>query len=262
MERNGNILKWDIEGIELPPNITPPEGEGFVTFSVDLKSGLPSGTKIENAATIVFDMNPPIRTNTWTNIIDMEPPKTVMKPIKYTNGDTIVSVSCTSTDNTNGAGPAKYLFFASVNNSPFTMVGESFQNSMDYKVSATEKNNYRFYALAIDNVDNAEQKIPAIAEVKSIPVSNKQVVDLAESIDLYPNPASGMVTIDFYTESNTRLNLLIYSLTGELLINEYSGWVQNGRHQLNFDLSGLKPGVYFVKAMYDNKFKTFKLIRE
>jgi hypothetical protein len=262
MERKGNVIKWDIEGIELPPNITPPEGEGFVTFSVDLKNDLPSGTKIENAATIVFDMNPPIRTNTWTNIIDMEAPKTVMKPIKYTNGDTIVSVSCTSTDNTNGSGPAKYLFFASVNNSPFTMVGESFQNSMDYKVSATEKNNYRFYALAIDNVDNAEQKIPAIAEVKSIPVSNKQFVELEESIKLYPNPASGMVTLEFFAEGNTSVNLMIYSIDGQLLKNECLERVLSGHNHLNFDISDLKPGIYLVKVMYDNRIETFKLIRE
>ena len=29
MERNGNILKWDIEGIELPPNANPLAENGF-----------------------------------------------------------------------------------------------------------------------------------------------------------------------------------------------------------------------------------------
>ena len=57
MNREGNKLTWDIEGIELPPNVNAPEGEGYVTFTVDLKAGLPNGTKIRNKASIIFDYN-------------------------------------------------------------------------------------------------------------------------------------------------------------------------------------------------------------
>ena len=53
----------------LPPNTNPPEGEGFVMFTVQLTPDLPLGTKIENEATIIFDTNEPIQTNTWVNTI-------------------------------------------------------------------------------------------------------------------------------------------------------------------------------------------------
>jgi hypothetical protein len=42
----------------LPPNHNPPEGEGFVSFSVKPASGLVLGAQIKNRAYIKFDFNP------------------------------------------------------------------------------------------------------------------------------------------------------------------------------------------------------------
>jgi hypothetical protein len=52
------VLTWHCDSIMLPPNHTPPEGEGFVTFSILPGSGLPFGTQIKNRAYIKFDFNP------------------------------------------------------------------------------------------------------------------------------------------------------------------------------------------------------------
>ena len=46
---------WFFNGYKLPPNVTPPEGEGFVTFSVIPVPGLPDNTVISNRAHIRFD---------------------------------------------------------------------------------------------------------------------------------------------------------------------------------------------------------------
>ena len=46
----------------LPPNITAPEGDGFVTYSIRPKSTIATGTVIDAEATIVFDINEPIDT--------------------------------------------------------------------------------------------------------------------------------------------------------------------------------------------------------
>lgn len=261
MERIGNILKWDIEGIELPPNATPPEGEGFVTFSVDLNKNLPSGTEIKNRASIVFDINKPIITNIWKNIIDMEAPKTVMNPIKYASGDKLITVSCQSTDNVNGSGANKYLFFGSVNNSPFSLLGESYKNSIEYPVSVTSENSYRFYALATDNVSNAELKVPAIAELKSIPVSSRLTEHSTDHLKIYPNPTSGIISIEFFTEIKTPVNFQLYSVTGEILKIDRIGLSEAGTQLFTIDISDLKQGVYFAKVIYNNKEETFKVIK-
>ena len=53
----------------LPPNNTPPEGDGGVSFTVSQKANLAPGTLITNVASIVFDVNAPILTPVWTNRI-------------------------------------------------------------------------------------------------------------------------------------------------------------------------------------------------
>jgi hypothetical protein len=53
----------------LPPNVTSPEGEGEMLFTVSLKPGFGLGTTVCNDASIVFDFNPPIVTNEFCNTI-------------------------------------------------------------------------------------------------------------------------------------------------------------------------------------------------
>jgi uncharacterized repeat protein (TIGR01451 family) len=66
---------WEIRGLDtldvlffpiaLPDSAASQEGsQGFFTFSMDPKPDLPDGTLIQNTASIIFDFNPPIVTNT------------------------------------------------------------------------------------------------------------------------------------------------------------------------------------------------------
>ena len=59
---SGRTVTFRFTGIGLPPNVSPPEGEGYVRFSLRPTAGLPDGTEIRNDADIVFDFNPPIAT--------------------------------------------------------------------------------------------------------------------------------------------------------------------------------------------------------
>ncbi|MCX6923575.1 MAG: hypothetical protein NT154_10280, partial [Verrucomicrobia bacterium] len=60
----------------LPPNNTNTHcGEGHLTFRVKPKLGLEIGTRIENKASIVFDLNDPIETPAVTNTIGQVEPK-------------------------------------------------------------------------------------------------------------------------------------------------------------------------------------------
>jgi uncharacterized repeat protein (TIGR01451 family) len=66
---------WEIRGLDtlevlffpiaLPDSAASQEGsQGFFTFSMDQQPDLPSGSMIQNTASIIFDFNPPIITNT------------------------------------------------------------------------------------------------------------------------------------------------------------------------------------------------------
>lgn len=53
-EQSGEMI-WIFDGINLPPNINPPEGEGFVSYSIRPKNNLLTPATIPNQAYIRFD---------------------------------------------------------------------------------------------------------------------------------------------------------------------------------------------------------------
>ncbi|AWA29015.1 hypothetical protein HYN48_02315 [Flavobacterium magnum] len=65
LERNGNLLEWRFNGINLPPSAGDDAGKGFIVFQVKPKPGYAIGDIIPNTAEIYFDFNPAITTNTF-----------------------------------------------------------------------------------------------------------------------------------------------------------------------------------------------------
>ena len=51
------VIMWWCDSIMLPPNHNPPEGEGYVMYSITPRKDLEDGTEIANSAWIRFDYN-------------------------------------------------------------------------------------------------------------------------------------------------------------------------------------------------------------
>ena len=108
LDRDTGTLRFIFDGINLPPNQNPPEGEGWVRFSIEPRTDLPSGTQIPLQADIVFwafgAPNPPIRTNTITYTIDSGTPNVTLQSIQADGKDVVLTVN--AQDETNGSGVA------------------------------------------------------------------------------------------------------------------------------------------------------------
>ena len=66
MTRVNNSIDWNFKNIQLVPESASPElSKGFVHFKVKLKPGFVVGTIVPNNASIFFDSNPAIVTNTF-----------------------------------------------------------------------------------------------------------------------------------------------------------------------------------------------------
>lgn len=117
IDRGTGQLTDDPDAGFLPPNTTPPAGEGSVTFTVMPKRGLATGTQIRNAATVVFDANAPIPTPTWTNVIDRDPPATHVLPLAAAQTSPTFQVQWTGTDA--GSGIGAFTILVSDNGGPF-----------------------------------------------------------------------------------------------------------------------------------------------
>ena len=174
MNREGNKLTWDIEGIELPPNVNAPEGEGCVTFSVDLKPGLKNGTQIKNKAAIIFDSNETIETNEFVNTLDIVEPTAEMKSFSMNSKGQYV-VNCSGSDDDSGI--SHYLFYVSANGDEYKYLGQNTEPS--YALDIEPSTDYDFIAFAVDNVGNIQKAIPE--PVKYDPTGISTVVAVPET---------------------------------------------------------------------------------
>ncbi len=248
MTRTENILRWEIEGIELPPNKTPPEGEGYVSFSVMPKANLASGTALRNRAEIVFDLNKPIVTNTVVNTLDFTPPTTTMRALPETHNRDSLVVKWQSSDGPTGSGVESVALFASKDGGPFVHVGTSFTDSMVVKVS---NGAYKFYGLATDNVGNVESVRPAVVQttvsVLVRVVDDSGVPHTYELLQNYPNPFNASTTILFSIAEKRHTTLRIYDLLGRVVASLKDEELQPGRYSVEWRTNMISSGVYFYR---------------
>ncbi len=167
LDRNTGLVTWRFTSIDpatgqliddpdaglLPPNVNPPAGEGSVVFSVMPKSGLATGTAIQNQAVIVFDTNAPIPTPTWLNTIDRDAPVTHVLPLSTTQSATTFQVQWTGTDA--GAGIQDFSIYVSDNGGAFTL-WQDHTSSLSANFTGAIGHSYGFFALGTDLVGNAE----------------------------------------------------------------------------------------------------------
>ncbi|MBI9071544.1 MAG: T9SS type A sorting domain-containing protein [Melioribacteraceae bacterium] len=240
--QEGNILKWEFVEIELQPNVTPPEGEGFVRFTVDLLPNLPNGTEIKNKAEIVFDLNKPIMTNVALNTLDFESPVTEVGNMEF-DGD-LATISWSVNDQ-NGSGGKETKVYLSKNDAPFTLAGKSFTNSVQVPVEAEVP--YKLYLVTQDNVGNIEKEPKVVEKVFSGTEDENIVPDSYSLEQNYPNPFNPTTTIVYDLPVVSQIKLGIYNVLGERIALLEDGIRSTGRHYVTFDGSKLSSGVYFYR---------------
>lgn len=249
MSRAGNVLTWRATGIELPPNQTPPEGEGFVQFTVETVPSLADGAQVANRAEITFDINPPILTNTHLNTLDVTPPTTTMTALApQTQADSVV-VAWTSADVSSGqpgAGVDRVTVFASRDGGPFVSVGVTEDSTLT--VGGLAVGTYAFYALATDAVGNAEVIRPALVTTQVLPVAAEDgggfVFALAAPA---PNPVRGTLALRFTLAEVGPAHLDVYDVIGRRVATLADGDRVPGPYEIYWDASRVASGVYLVR---------------
>ena len=140
----------------LPPDNSTGQGEAYVSYTVDPKAGLATGTTINAAASVVFDENAAISTNTWTNIIDTGPPTSTVAPLAATQTTPSFLVSWSGHDDPKGSGIASYTIYVSVDGGPFTAGLTTTATSAEFEGSPGYT--YAFYSIATDNAGNVQAR--------------------------------------------------------------------------------------------------------
>lgn len=134
-------------------------GEGFVTFTIKPSPQAETRDTIHAKANIVFDINPPILTNNWMNVVDAKPPISRPMAVQLT-GDTTLLISALSQDDPGGVGVATYDIYVSENGAPYYLLANDISKDSSFLFPGRQGVNYCFQTLASDWVNNTEAVKP------------------------------------------------------------------------------------------------------
>jgi hypothetical protein len=156
----------------LPPNDDEGSGEGFLTYTAAHLPSAASGTSISAVASIVFDTNDAIITNTWTNQLDTEAPVSSVAALPASVSTPTFAVNWSGSDAV--AGVASYDVFVSVDGGGYTLwLDDTTDTSASYP--GVNGSSYAFYTRATDQLGLTEAA-PAQADAMTT-VSAGQAVD-------------------------------------------------------------------------------------
>jgi RHS repeat-associated protein len=145
----------------LPPDNTPPVGEGFVSYTIKPKVADTSGTVIPAQATVVFDANLPINTRSISNTIDTSLPTSSVNPLPATITSASFAVSWSGSDGA-GSGIGSYNVYVSDDGGAFQPF-ETNTTATSATFTGQVGHTYAFYSVAKSNLGFV-QPSPATAQ--------------------------------------------------------------------------------------------------
>jgi hypothetical protein len=241
----------------LPPDIHAPEGEGYVSYSVNLKPGDTTGTIVQNSASIIFDYNTAIGTNTYNNVVDDSPPVSAINPLSLAN-DTTINLSWSGTDV--GSGIQYYDIYTAIDGGPFSiwlwhtgLTNEQFIANPGYT--------YYFFSLATDSAGNVETDTLPIRSILVSSIKPITSVEVREaSLRNIPNPFRDETTIEFFLPASTSAKLTVYDVFGKKVAVIMESDLVAGQYAKVFSSKEIANGMYFLELKTDAGTCTSKML--
>jgi hypothetical protein len=172
----------------------------------------------------------------------------------------IAQFTYTTTNITNGK---RYTFVDKSLYNP-TSWAWAFGSGASPNSAITQNSNSNYYAngarqvkLTVTNQFGTDDTIVTINVAIGI-----EDVAFSSAINLYPNPASNKVNLDFSSEKAGVFNISVLNMLGEVAVGERKVEV-NGNKVIELDVTSLSSGLYIVKVQNDNRvgIKTFTINR-
>ncbi|MFC2137099.1 CotH kinase family protein [Bacteroidota bacterium] len=81
------------------------------------------------------------------------------------------------------------------------------------------------------------------------------------NVKIYPNPVQNNTSIEYYLKKGGNINISIYSISGAQIKEVYSGYLNKGQHNINWNSSNLHKGIYILHINADGYRERHKLIK-
>jgi hypothetical protein len=143
--------------------------------------------------------------------------------------------------------------------------------NFDFTLPASwDENSIHIVGMLVDpqgRIDNAGKA--TIAEAVSngyVLGSNAGIYDfsdseLAESLNIYPNPANSFANISFNSPKSSEVELKVSDLSGKILAVKNYG-IMNGAYDITLNTSNYSSGIYIVEMSFDGRKVQKRLIIE
>lgn len=77
----------------------------------------------------------------------------------------------------------------------------------------------------------------------------------------YPNPVTGITTFSIDVLEHTKMQVILYDISGKRIAELMNGPIVPGRHQIHFDAGNLAAGTYFYRVVTPDHLTTNKLLK-
>lgn len=242
----------------LNPNVSPPEGEGFVSFRIKPKSNINHLQTLTNKALIFFDNNAPIATNVHLNTIDTIKPSSSILPLPVNITDSVFTIKWTGSDA--HAGIYRYDIYMSENDSPYLKI-QSLTSGDSLVFTGANGSKYEFYSIAFDRARNIEEA-PVNPDINP-DASTTITVGMAEimndvNFSLFPNPADEMILVQLESALTEKSLIVVSDMLGKELIRRH---ISENQKIISVDVAELEAGIYSVSILSELPLTTRQFIK-
>ncbi|MCX6327468.1 MAG: T9SS type A sorting domain-containing protein [Bacteroidia bacterium] len=146
----------------------------------------------------------------------------------------------------------------------FTASGQATNSFVVTGIDTAANCTYKVVALGDDYVlfsDSYQSAASAIFTVAGIPTEISDQILGDSSFKVYPNPVSENLNIEYNIQDNANVQLVLFNINSQAvstLISDKNHMA--GSYTKTFDVSGLKPGIYFARLMAGRSSKTVKIV--
>ncbi|MBP9210719.1 MAG: hypothetical protein KBF37_10410 [Saprospiraceae bacterium] len=238
----------------LPPNMVPPEGEGFVSISVGLRDDIVHDDRADNEATIIFDSNAPIVTNVHKNTFDLRAPESRVMSSTPATHDSAVALEILSEDD--GSGVRFVDLWYSKDDSNYVFSQRVYGGETLF--AGYPGSQYKFYSIAEDRVGNREV-VPAgpDTEVRFLTATD-DVADV-RGVLIYPLPSMGELMLEFVLTKAGDTRIYLQDALGKMVAQLLDRRLEAGVHKNRFRV-GILPGNYQLCIQRGSRKVNFPII--
>jgi hypothetical protein len=146
----------------LPPDMIAPEGAGHVSYTVQPRAGLTTGTAIVARAAVTANTSAPVDSAAVANTVDAGAPSSHVQALPSLQDSPDIALSWTGADDNGGSGIASFDIDVSTDGGPFVpfLTAPSATSAVFH---GSFGHSYGFFSVATDNVGNV-QATPTVAQ--------------------------------------------------------------------------------------------------